>query len=162
MCVSVCVLAALSLSACSKPESVTGGAFKLETPAGWTAKVPAVKEGGSVDFVFTRERKSVPATLTVVLVPGQRPDADLLRRLNKSVAKYDARMVTKSTVGPYTGYQWQGQAGDRAGYQFFGATPSNSATILLVSANSDGKDFDMKALAKVLSSVASATPEAQP
>ena len=151
----------VSLTACSKPARVSGGGFTVETPSGWTSKTPAVKKGGTVDFVFTRVRKSLPATLTVVLVPGHRSDADLLRRLNKSVAKREQRQVSRASVGPYAGYQWKELTGSETAYQFFGAGPTDSAVILLDSASGDGKDLDMKMFTKVLSSVETATPTAK-
>ena len=161
LCVLLGVLAVLSLTACSKPERVTGGAWTVETPAGWTSKPAVAKKGGTVDFVFTRSRKSVPATLTVVLVPGHRSDTDLLRRLNKSVAKQDQRQVSQTSIGPYTGYQWKSLTGSKTAYQFFGTSPGTSAVILLDSASGDGKDFDMKMFTKVLSTIGTATPGAK-
>ena len=161
VCVLLGVAAVLSLTACSKPERVTGGTWTVETPAGWTSKPAVAKKGGTVDFVFTRVRSSAPATLTVVLVPGHRSDTDLLRRLNKSVAKRDQRQVSQTSIGPYTGYQWKSLTGSETAYQFFGTSPGTSAVILLDSASGDGKDYDVKMLTKVLSTIETATPAAK-
>lgn len=161
LCVLLGFIIALSLTACSKPERVSGGAWTVETPAGWISKVPAAKKGGTVDFVFTRVRKSMPATLAVELVPGRRADTDLLSRLNKAVAKRDQRQVSHAIIGPYTGYQWKSIGASETAYQFFGAGPADSVVIVLNSTSGDGKDLDMKMFTKVLSSVETATPTAK-